>query len=36
MDILPSEVIAQTIRVLEEVCLLLDDEIVERTGIDAG
>ena len=35
MDILPSEVIAQTLRVLEDVCLLLDDEIVERTG-DGG
>jgi hypothetical protein len=36
MHILPSEVIAQTIRVLEEVCLLLDDEIVERTGDRCG
>jgi hypothetical protein len=29
MPILPSEVIAQTVQVLEEVCLLLDDEIDE-------
>ena len=32
MPIVLSEVIAQTIRVLEDVCLLLDDEIVECTG----
>jgi hypothetical protein len=36
MHIPPSDVIAQTIRVLEEVCLLLDDEIVERTGDRCG
>lgn len=36
MHILPSEVIAQTIRVLEDVCLLLDDEIVERSGDRCG